>query len=363
MPLFNFESMLRLTGSARQNLSVSSGDFVSVTVLKQLGPDKWAVGIKGKVFPAISTVPLSSGATIFAQVQMQGKTIILKLANEMPQQSQLAQAQLEQAKLAMGKLGLPHDPVTLLVVSNMMKSSLPIDEKLVLKIRHALLQMKGDREKNARILALCVEKGISPESPGIQELAGLIDQDAGSGGRKDRKKKDGYRNSNNSEQKELKNDSMQPGEKSISMPVLGTEDISLTDISPLSVFNHLRGYDGNWVVVPFETNLSGKAQKGNMRVLYDVYSRKIRRIVIAPDGMNEGKIFFVLEPATKGLHCSIFTNEKVRKKLSQVQIDEFKSKMSNLGVKIDDIIHEDVFFDGFNQEIEHNNLQSIDTQG
>ena len=95
-------------------------------MLKQLAPEKWAVGIKGKVFPPMSTVPLTAGSTIFAQVQAQGRTIMLKLANEIPSQARLEQTRFAQARAVLEKLGLPHDPATLLVVSSMM--NVPADQ-------------------------------------------------------------------------------------------------------------------------------------------------------------------------------------------------------------------------------------------
>ena len=44
-------------------------------------------------------------------------------------------------------------------------------------------------------------------------------------------------------------------------------------------------------------------------------------------------------------------------------MEEFRLKMSNLKVKTDDIIHEDVYFDGFDQELKIYPFRALITQG
>jgi hypothetical protein len=58
---------------------LKSGDFVYLSVIKKLAPNKWAIGIMGKTVPAYSDVELKSGDIIRAQALISGNKSFLSV--------------------------------------------------------------------------------------------------------------------------------------------------------------------------------------------------------------------------------------------------------------------------------------------
>ena len=102
---------IRLVENAAGELR--SGERVAVQVLKLLAEGKWAVGLKGRVYPAVSTVPLKAGDRLWAVVQGSGRRIVLRLGDEaagaQPGRSQPAESFAQALTRAFVREGLSPD--------------------------------------------------------------------------------------------------------------------------------------------------------------------------------------------------------------------------------------------------------------
>jgi hypothetical protein len=129
--------------------------------------------------------------------------------------------------------------------------------------------------------------------------------------------------------------------------------------SGVQVFNHLRGRDHTWVVIPINYSLDGAGSVyGSIRLCYDVRRQRTERLVVAVRSDRGGKWSFVLlnreEP-----ELFVFADSKGERR--RPELDVLLLKLQNLGVKTDDTIREDLNFDGFDLPWEELSYHNVDT--
>jgi len=332
---------LKLNVNARSELPLRSGDFVLVQVLKRLTGNKWAVGIKGRVFPATSEVPLTPGRRLQAQVLIQNGRINLKIENLPPNMIQ---------NLII-RQGLQADATMETVVRAFLGSGLAVAPERLQRAYKLLGKLKLNPRKYARILAIVLEKGIDLSSRGLESLLFLLgygEQD--SGGRKGRGRR------------------MPPDagrlQQQLSEQIERPEE---SEGSALQVFNHLRGSGDRWVVIPFDYRYQSSGRVyGTIRLRYNSEER-LDRLVVSARSDSGGKWSFVLDNLqdqsrkNTSRELQIFCDSVAKTREVRKQLDVLRIKLQNLGVKTDDTIREDASFDGFDLPWEEISYKSVDT--
>ena len=332
---------LRINLNAGSEIPLRSGDSVLVQVLKRLTGNKWAVGIRGKVFPATSKVPLTAGQRLQARVLIHNGRINLQIDNF---HSNVIQDLIL-------RQGLQADATMETVVRAFLGSGLAMMPERLQKAYQLLGKLKLNPRKYARILALVLEKGIDLRSSGLDPLLfflGYGEQE--SGGRRGRGR--GMPSDTDELQRQLRRQ---------------VEQTEQGEGSALQVFNHLRGSGDRWVVVPFEYRYekSGGVH-GTIRLRFN-RAEKLDRMVVSIRSDSGRKWSFVLDnPQESGetkqsRELKIFCDSVPKRRVFRERLDVLRIKLQNLGVKIDDTIREDKSFDGFDLPWEEHSYKSVDT--
>jgi hypothetical protein len=323
---------LKLNLNARSELTLRSGDSLLVTVIKRLTGGRWAVGIRGRVLPASSEVELTPGQRLKAVVDIQGNRIILKIAGEAADPiRELVQRQ-----------GLQPGEAVESLVTAFLRSGLSITPDRLLHARQLLERFRLDPKKFARLIAILLSKGINPRSPGLEHLLHVLvygEEDQG----RDRGR--GRRHSPDPEQlaRQLQKD-VEPAQDG--------------EASSLQVFNHLRGSDQTWVVIPISYSFEGGGTVvGTVRLRFNTSTQRTDRLVVAARSSGGGKWSFLLNPQTSEMHVFGDSPDKPAK----AELDVLLLKLQNLGVKTDDTIREEQNFDGFDLPWEELSYRNIDT--
>jgi hypothetical protein len=324
-----------------------SGELVSVQVLKRLSGSKWAVGIKGRVVPAVSDLKLVSGQRLRARVQMQDGRVLLRLQ----------ETRSESLDGLLRRAGLPLEPDVRQIVDSFLRSGLGIRNEQVNQARRLLERTRLAPRRFARLIALAAEKGIDLQSPGLEELLPLLGYGEGGEGRR---RYNGRRMP----------DQQQQLQDELGEALLDPE--GREGDSALPVFNHLRGRDGTWLVIPFHFIYpSGGHLFGTLRLLYDETTKTSKRfvLVVEKEGNEEAEATeaqrrwsFSLDPDEDGYKLGIFCNRPETGASARGEIRQLGLKLQNLGVKIDDTIRVDDGFDGFSPPEDAPAYRSVDLE-
>jgi hypothetical protein len=239
--------------------------------------------------------------------------------------------------------GLEPNQLVESLVSAFLRSGLSIAPERLLQARALLERFKLDSKKFARLISIILEKGIDPRSRGLEQLLLLLgygeEESPRQRGRQRRRSPDAEQLA-----EELRRD-VQPAE--------GGEG------SGVQVFNHLRGREHTWIIIPFDYRLEGAGSVwGSIRLRYDPRRQRTDRLVVAVRGDGGTKWSFVLlnreEP-----ELFVFTDSAERRR--RPELDVLLLKLQNLGVKTDDTIREDQNFDGFDLPWEELSYHNVDT--
>lgn len=318
--------------SSRPAVGLRPGDSVTLTVIKQLAPGKWAVGIGGRVFPAFSGLDLSPGTTLRARVGAAAGRVVLTVEKGL----------VDPVALALQKQGLPDTPLTQLIAGSLLRAGRPVLPEVVERMKAVLSRSRLDPRKAARIAATLVDKKIDLASPGLDALMSLLafGEKGGSDPRR-------YRG--------------RP------FPGTAAELRELAAASPaheqgapagLQVFNHSRGSSMTWVVVPFLFSMGEERIAGAMKFLYDSYASRLRRFVLSSGGLS-----FWVSLEGRARRVSIFCDEQSIRRAASRGLDTLRAKFHNMGMEVDDTIHDGELFDGFSPAGEGASLQSVDAVG
>jgi hypothetical protein len=317
--------------------NLKSGDIVSVSVIKQVSDGKWAVSIKGKVFPAMSELSLTPGDRIKAQVTRTGDRLILKVVDDAPR------APIQQVLL---KYGIAQDKVSEMIVMSLIKSDLQVTQEQVQRIRKAMDRLQKADAKSARLLALILGKEIDiGNGEGIDELFKLLSYGDSPEDHEKRQKKERDRNADEDAKNQIKKAVEKPNRNPDSM---------------LQIFNHLRGKNQNWIVIPYSYQFENGSYEGTIRVLYNSNTMKTEKIVLVVF-TEHGRFSFLIQSKDGIHHIRLFHSDpRILKNISK-KMREFNIKLQNKGAKIDDIIYNEVDFDGFSSIQDDLPYKAIDT--
>lgn len=316
---------------ARPGLALKTGEVLNVQVLNRLEGGRWAVGILGRVVPATSEVPLTSGSRLLARVVQTGGRVSLRVLDRAPA-SPLSELAV--------RTGLDTDPATARLLAAFLASGLKARPEAVEQARRLLERLRLPPERFARLAALALDKGIDLGSPGIEELLPLLGYGEGGGRRQGRRRSPPFRQGPEEVEEAIRRQSTEGEEP---------------EATPLPLFNHLKGSREHWVVVPFRyAELSG-----TIRLRLPAEGKRADRLVLRVQDAEGECWSFVLDQGapTRPSELQAFATAGAAGRRAQGKWRELAQKLQNLGVNSDDIIRVDDEFDGFTE------YREIDTVG
>jgi hypothetical protein len=319
---------------SKQGLTLKSGDIVNVSIIKHLSGNKWAVGIRGKVFPAYSEFELTPGKTIKAEVMSSGNKIVLKIKND--ESNRIVELIKQQS--------LPDDVLSKVIIMSLLKSRLILNNDTIAKMRQFLQKKKESSGRLARILALLVDKEIDISASEIDALVDVM-----------RYGEQGERKQNRNRQRFNKNADDIKGE--IEKQVKREEQ----EGNMLQLFNHLKGKNQNWIIIPYKVKEGDGELSGTIRVLYDPYGRCVKKCVCIVNEEDNTRWSFFITPENSKKRMIIYISNKNKLKRCEKKIEELRIKVHNMGVEIDDIIYNDKEFDGFTPDADIALYKKINT--
>lgn len=317
--------------SSLPTVGLRSGDTVVLTVLKALAPGKWAVGINGRVFPALSELDLTPGAILRARVSAAAGKFVLTVEKGMA----------DPVSLALQRQGLPDTPLTQLIAGSLLRAGRSVLPEIVERMKAVLSRSGLDQRKAARIAATLVDKKIDLASSGLEALMALLAFGEKGGGDPRR-----FRG------RPLPNTAAELRKLVAALPA--------ADAAPagLQVFNHSRGGSPTWVVVPFLFTTGEERIAGTMKFLYDTFASRLMRFVLSSGGLS-----FSVSLEGQVRRMSIFCDEEPVRRAAARGLDSLRAKFHNMGMEVDDTIHEGELFDGFSPAWEGASLRSVDAVG
>jgi hypothetical protein len=350
------------SGSISGSIRVSSGQFadlkvgdvISVRVIKRLIGNKWAVGIRGRTFPAFSDIELRPGSTIKAFVQGTGGKIVLQIreivaearGEPSPIVGEGSGLRLIRSALLQSALQRPVSNSKISISAQTAKKLNKLFARLTAKKRKAGFRISGG-------IAEVAEKGLDPSSPGVEavlSILSLIDQE-GETGRHYRQNRE-----TKSSDEESFNDLKRMVKHRLSKRESNPEQYHL-----LQLFNHLALSDETWIVSPYRFRGGGETYSGLIKVLLDTRRHLIKRIVLDV-ARGESIVSFLLTAergAEKPLHMSVYCSETGLRESIKKKFPDLVSILQNHGVECDDSIYKDEEFDGFSASWERGTQSGV----
>ncbi|MBN2532933.1 MAG: hypothetical protein JXB88_08580 [Spirochaetales bacterium] len=314
----NFPRILKIESSSA--FSLNDKDIVTISVIKQLTGNKWAVGIDGKVISAFSEKDLIPGQKLKAYVIRQENRILLKC--DIPREDNFSDYLI--------KLGLPNDTLSHTIILALIRSNLSLHPELIVKMRQIIAKLKKKPETLARLLAFIHEKHIDITSGKIESLLELLSygEDTGNYRQKNNKKRL-FKNTKEivEELKEIVN--------------------KTSENSPLQIFNHLKGKNPDWIIIPFNFDTEKKKLSGTIRIFYDFIIQKVKKMTISINQDNNIQLFFYIVEEEHHKLLKIFCNNEEKSIKLTKKIENLRKNLQNTDIIIDDIIYKEENFDGF----------------
>ncbi len=313
------------------------GDIVSVRVLRRLSGARWSVAIGGKLFAATSETNLEPGSAVHGRVLRRGDRVVLRLTDggSGPIQRALSDA------------GIKFDPLAEAIVLSLFRSGLPFRPEHFRKLRVWLRKVPGNENRAVRALSVLMSKGIDVLSAGVDGLMGVIG--FGERGADDRRR---YHQERFSDAR-----SLLAALRRIASGGTGQQG------NALQVFNHLQRRNETWVVIPYNLAGSEKNLYGTIRLLYDLSNNTVGRVVLLVHSDAGTRWSFHIKVTSTRRTISMFSNQGQLARGASARLKALTLKLQNLGLEVDDTIHDDCYFDGFTPTFEDLQFKRVDTAG
>lgn len=282
---------------AGREAGLKVGASVSVEVRESLGGGLYRVAAGGRLFVASSAQALAQGSALRAVVQSAGSSLVLRIlprgaAPQAPPPHPLPRGQ---AVPNLPIPGYPGDQAARSAAAALLREGLAPDARALARVRRAALK-DGESGGEAETLAARMEaKGIPSEEGALMELLSLSGGSSGGsggdyrggqdcrGGRDDRREEGGGEAEGEA--------TASPPPAPIGSPAPGALDRDFCLEVPeedfpsvlaellaglatrtgegsdiLSLFNHLPGPEGRWILVPFRFEADSVAFSGGLRI-------------------------------------------------------------------------------------------------
>ncbi len=211
--------------AAGTQTALRHGDMVVLHVIKRLEGDKWAVGIGGRVYPAVSRLALETGATLRARVDISPGKLTLTVS-EIVEDAVMAALQGQ---------GMPGTEAELAIARALARTGLPIHAQTIQKIRQLLSREGVDLKNGARAAATLVDKGFDPGSDAARTLLPVL----------------GFGQKGGGDPRRYKRKPLPQSAKAVRGFVDGLATDPAESPTTLQAYNHIRGRTESWIVLPF----------------------------------------------------------------------------------------------------------------
>ncbi len=333
--------------TVERGLKLAQGEIVTVRVLNRIYRNKWAIGIRGRVYSALSNLEFKPNQLLKARVVLENGQLVLKLLEPETTPSIVENILMQ--------LNLPRDEISKEIIKHLLRANLPINEYLINGIKKNLAKLKDTaRHRAIKLLTLLIDKSIDVSKSQIISLLAILDYSK----REQREKNKRERHKRNAYELNVK-ELVEEVKKALKAQFLRKTQ---SDDSPLALFNHLYAKHENWIVFPFTINFGNDSLSGNIRMNYSHFARDFRKTIIKTS-TKKGDLFFEIVKNDSGYRIRIFCDNinvgrQVRENLAYL-----KSILQNLSVKIDDNIYDAEIFDGFSEMKSIEKYRTIDTVG
>ena len=322
----------RIQISVAPSPGLRAGDSVVLTVLKPLDVGKWAVGIAGRVFPALSDLDLTPGSILRARVGVSGGRVVLTVQTGLD----------NPASIALLRQGLPDNALTQLIASSLLRSGRPVLPETVERMKVVLSRSRLEPRRAARLAAIMADKTIDLACPGLDGLMGILS----------------FGEKGGADPRRYRRRPFPKSAEEVKGLVSALAANGAEKPAGLQVFNHARASSPSWVVVVFHFEHEGHTVAGTMKFLYDEHAGRLRRFVLSADGLH-----FSLSLEGRGHRIVVFGDEEKVRRAARKGLDTLRAKIHNMGIEVDDTIHDGELFDGFTPSWEGASLRSIDAVG
>jgi hypothetical protein len=316
----------------RPEQGLRGGELVTLRVIKRLAEAKWAVAIRGKVYPASSELALQPGSVLRARVSLAAGRLLLAVTGEVP----------DAVRAALGAQGIPTGGEAELIARALARSGLPILGDTIQKVKALLTRSGLGAQKGARAAATLIDRGIDPASAGAQTLLPVLA--FGEKGGEDPRR---YR------QRKLPETPAEVRELIGALPAAPSERPSV-----LQAYNHIRGKSQTWVVLPFVLGEGDERIAGTFKVLFDPFLNRAVALTLA---LEDIAFHLPLQGRRKAL--AVFCHDARTARTAARGLDSLRAKFHNMGLEVDDIVNDGDAFDGFAPVEEGVTLPSVDTVG
>jgi hypothetical protein len=275
---------------------------------------------------------LESGSILKARVNSSDGRLLLSLS-EQPQDA---------FRAALQRVGIAGGTAPELIARALMLSGLPIRSETIEKVRAHLSRLKLAPHKGARLIATLLDKGIDPNSRGVDALLEMLAfGERGSG------------NSRRYRGRPMPTSAQGVKEFAVGLAVAGSDKPDA-----IQVFNHTKGRAQTWVVVPFIFDADRQRLAGTIKILYDPFLERPLRLALTVEDFS-----FSLPLEGKKRKLSIVCDDPAFLGAVRRGLDMLRAKFHNMGMEVDDTILGGDAFDGFSPIAEGSPLPIIDVAG
>ncbi len=308
------------------------GETVIIRVIKELSPGKWAVGVRGKVLPALSDLFLEPGAVLKARVSGTAGRLVLTIAS----------VEADAVVTALAANGFPPGGVEELIARALARTGLPLLPETIQKLKALIARAGVEERKAARSAVTLVDKRIDPSSPGAASLLKVLS--FGQKGGEDPRR---YRG------RPLPDTPQSVKEYAGSLP-----DLAASRPSILQAYNHRPARSQTWIVIPFAFTSEGERLEGTLKILFDHFKARPLALSLSTERVA---LYLGLQGPRRAL--SVYTDSNLVRRAAAKAMDTLRSKFHNMGLEVDDTIKEGNAFDGFSPVEEGEILPRVDTVG
>jgi len=313
-------------------MGLRPGQSVSVNVIKHLEGAKWAVAIKGRVFPAFSELPLQAGQLLRARVSTAEGKLVLTVSEEVT----------DAVRAALVRQGLVAGGEAEMIAHALARSGLPILAETIEKVRALLTRSGLEQRRTARIAATMIDRGIDPAGPAARALLPVL----------------GFGERGGEDNRRYRGRQLPDTPRAVKEFAAALSGNAVARPSILQAYNHIRAKSQSWVVIPFVFTSGGQRIAGTMKILFDPFQSRPLAFTLCTEGIS----FHIPLGARPG-KLAIYCDDEALLRAAQRGLDSLRSKFHNMGLEVDDIINKGEAFDGFSPAEEGMILPSVDTVG
>ncbi len=275
--------------------SLRAGAFVSVEVRERLGPSLYRITVGSRSLVASSEALLQPGVLVRAKVERSGDALILRLVDA-------GKGSREALDAALLKAGLPRDDAGRAALTALLAAGVSPDAAALGRVRRAALRSAAGRDEAGLVeLAARMEAKLMPaDDEALSALARAGDGREGGGSgpgadgggsRPDPGADGGSRGEDGRGDADSRLEGGLDLDRDLALSIPAAElpktlglflkalatrvapspagraaADRLSDADRLGVFNHAKGGDGGWIIMPFSFALDSVAFKGGLRV-------------------------------------------------------------------------------------------------